>query len=46
MMSKKLEQDKYNKWDKSFSRWEDDYYEYSQEDQEDLLEEKNKEKEE
>lgn len=31
-MSKKFDQEKYNKWDKNFSRWEDDYYASSQED--------------
>ena len=43
-MSKKFEQDKYNKWDKNFSRWEYDYYASSQEDQDNWLEEEYEEK--
>ena len=41
-MSKKFDQEKYNKWDKNFSRWEDDYYVSSQ-DQDNWLEEEYEE---
>ncbi len=41
-MSKKFDQEKYNKWDKNFSRWEDDYYASSQ-DQDGWLEEEYEE---
>ena len=44
-MSKKFDQEKYNKWDRSFSRWEDDYYQSSQEDQEGWLDEEYEEEE-
>jgi len=44
-MSKKTGLDRLNKWDKNFNNWESSEYYYSQEDQEDLSEEKNKEKE-
>lgn len=31
-MSKKFEQDRYDKWDKNFNKWEDDYYSPTDED--------------
>ena len=32
-MSKKFDQDKYDKWDKNFNRWEDDYYSPTEEEE-------------
>ena len=32
-MSKKFEQDRYDKWDKNFNKWEDDYYSPTEEDE-------------